>query len=51
MVVEGCGEGGSSLGGAGEAAQAGMKRLSGGEVTQAAKRTAQKQEEKKPAAH
>lgn len=47
MVVEG----GSSLGGAGEAAQAGVKRLSGGEVTQAAKRQREKQEEKKPSAH
>lgn len=45
MVVEG----GSSLGGAGEAAQAGVKRLRGGEVTQAAKK--KRQQEKKPAAH
>lgn len=44
-------KGGSSLGGAGEAARAGVKRLSGGEVTEAAKRTTQKQKEKKPAAH
>lgn len=46
MVVEG----GSGLVGAGEAAQAGVKRLSGGEFTQAAERQREKQEEKKPAA-